>query len=98
MIRVVAATNLELKEAIIDSGQSRLRPVLMTSLTTILSLLPLAIGIGEGSEAQAPLARAVLGGLLSATLITLIYIPPMYTLFNRRVERARNQLGAEVAS
>ena len=87
-----------LLEAVKEAGRDRLRPVLMTSLTTILSLLPLAIGIGEGSEAQAPLARAVLGGLLSATLITLIYIPAMYTLFNRRVERARNQTGAEVAS
>ena len=80
---------LLLLEAVQAAGQDRLRPVLMTSLTTILSLLPLAIGIGEGSEAQAPLARAVLGGLLSATLITLIFIPVMYILFNRRVERKR---------
>ena len=87
-----------LLEAVQAAGRDRLRPVLMTSLTTILSLLPLAIGIGEGSEAQAPLARAVLGGLLSATLITLIYIPAMYTLFNRRIERARTLAGAEAAS
>jgi HAE1 family hydrophobic/amphiphilic exporter-1 len=83
----------EKKRALLDAvqtaGKDRLRPVLMTSLTTILSLLPLAIGIGEGSEAQAPLARAVLGGLLSATLITLVYIPVMYLLFNRRAERKR---------
>ncbi len=80
-----------LLEAVRTAGRDRLRPVLMTSLTTILSLLPLAIGIGEGSEAQAPLARAVLGGLFSATLITLIYIPVMYILFNRRIERSRLQ-------
>jgi len=80
-----------LLEAVQTAGKDRLRPVLMTSLTTILSLLPLAIGIGEGSEAQAPLARAVLGGLLSATLITLVYIPVMYLLFNRRAERKRTE-------
>ena len=76
--------------AVLAAGKDRLRPVLMTSLTTILSLLPLAIGIGEGSEMQAPLARTVLGGLLSSTLITLIFIPVLYVLFNRRKERLRD--------
>jgi HAE1 family hydrophobic/amphiphilic exporter-1 len=79
----------KLMEAVRAAGRDRLRPVLMTSLTTILSLLPLAIGLGEGSEMQAPLARTVLGGLSAATLITLIYIPVMYQLFNRRTERVR---------
>ena len=76
--------------AVLAAGKDRLRPVLMTSLTTILSLLPLAIGIGEGSEMQAPLARTVLGGLLSSTLITLVFIPVLYVLFNRRKERLRD--------
>jgi HAE1 family hydrophobic/amphiphilic exporter-1 len=52
----------------------------MTSLTTILALVPLALGIGEGSEAQAPLARAVIGGLVSSTFITLLLIPVIYSL------------------
>lgn len=81
-----------------SAGKDRLRPVLMTSLTTILSLLPLALGIGEGSEMQAPLARTVLGGLLSATLITLIFIPVLYVLFNRRAERLRDHNQGEQSS
>ena len=80
----------DLLTAVRGAGKDRLRPVLMTSLTTILSLLPLALGIGEGSDMQAPLARTVLGGLLSASLITLIFIPVLYVLFNRRTERSRD--------
>ncbi len=79
-----------LLDAVRQAGRDRLRPVLMTSLTTVLSLLPLALGIGEGSEMQAPLARTVLGGLLSAALITLVFIPVLYLLFNRRNERLRD--------
>jgi HAE1 family hydrophobic/amphiphilic exporter-1 len=79
-----------LRDAVRQAGRDRLRPVLMTSLTTVLSLLPLALGIGEGSEMQAPLARTVLGGLLSAALITLVFIPVLYLLFNRRNERLRD--------
>ena len=54
----------------------------MTTLTTILGLLPLALGIGEGADAQAPLARAVIGGLTGSTLITLVLIPAVYSLFH----------------
>lgn len=72
---------LSLRQAIEEAGRHRLRPILMTSLTTILGLLPLAMGIGEGSEAQAPLARAVIGGLMSSTLITLLFVPVVYSLF-----------------
>jgi HAE1 family hydrophobic/amphiphilic exporter-1 len=71
-------------EALLESGRRRLRPILMTTLTTILGLLPLALGIGEGSEAQAPLARAVVGGLIGSTLITLVLIPVIYSLFYHR--------------
>jgi HAE1 family hydrophobic/amphiphilic exporter-1 len=69
-------------EALLEAGRRRLRPILMTTLTTILGLLPLALGIGEGSDAQAPLARAVVGGLTGSTLITLVLIPVVYTLFH----------------
>jgi len=55
-----------------------LRPILMTTLTTVLGLLPLSFGMGEGGEAQAPLARVVIGGLLSSTLITLVLVPSLY--------------------
>jgi HAE1 family hydrophobic/amphiphilic exporter-1 len=69
-------------DALIEAGRRRLRPVLMTTLTTILALLPLALGIGEGADAQAPLARAVLGGLTASTLITLVLVPAVYSLFH----------------
>ena len=69
-------------DALVEAGRRRLRPVLMTTLTTILALLPLALGIGEGADAQAPLARAVLGGLSASTLITLVLIPAVYSLLH----------------
>lgn len=70
------------------AGHDRLRPILMTSLTTILALIPLALGIGEGGETQASLARVVIGGMLSATFITLIVIPVLYSLVHRSNARA----------
>jgi len=72
---------LPLADAIKEAGRRRLRPILMTALTTILGLTPLALGIGEGGEAQAPMARAVIGGLMSSTLITLVIVPVVYSLF-----------------
>ncbi|MDY6971649.1 MAG: efflux RND transporter permease subunit [Thermodesulfobacteriota bacterium] len=68
------------REALTEAGRRRLRPILMTTLTTILGLMPLALGIGEGSDAQAPLARTVIGGLTGSTLITLVLIPVVYSL------------------
>jgi HAE1 family hydrophobic/amphiphilic exporter-1 len=74
-------------EAVAEAGRRRLRPILMTSLTTILALLPLAFGIGEGADAQAPLARVVVGGLTGSTLITLVLIPVVYSLFHPERKR-----------
>jgi len=71
-------------EAIVEGGRSRLRPILMTMLTTVLGLLPLAIGIGEGAEVRAPMAITVIGGLTVSTLLTLIVIPVMYSIMDRR--------------
>ncbi|MGQ9560395.1 MAG: efflux RND transporter permease subunit, partial [Candidatus Oleimicrobiaceae bacterium] len=73
-----------LHEAIRLSGSRRLRPILMTTLTTVLGLLPLSLGLGEGGEAQAPLARVVIGGLLSSTLVTLVLVPVVYSLFEEK--------------
>lgn len=70
-------------DAVYEAGRRRLRPILMTSVTTIIGLLPLALGWGEGADAQAPMARVVIGGLLSASMITLVVIPIMYTIFYR---------------
>lgn len=73
----------ETRAAVAEAGRRRLRPVLMTTFTTILALLPLALGVGEGADAQAPLARAVVGGLAMSTLITLVLIPVVYSLFHQ---------------
>ena len=70
-----------LRQAIELAGRHRLRPILMTSLCTGFGLVPMALGIGEGAEMQAPLARVVIGGLLTSTIITLVFVPAMYTLF-----------------
>ena len=75
---------LPVREAIIEAGRRRLRPIMMTATTTILAMTPLAVGIGEGGEAQAPMARAIIGGLLSASLITLVVVPSVYALFERK--------------
>jgi HAE1 family hydrophobic/amphiphilic exporter-1 len=71
------------QDAVAEAGRRRLRPILMTTLTTILALIPLALGIGEGADAQAPLARAVVGGLTGSTLITLVLIPVIYAWAHR---------------
>jgi HAE1 family hydrophobic/amphiphilic exporter-1 len=70
-----------LRDAVERAGRTRLRPILMTSLATILGLVPMSLGIGEGAEMQAPLARVVIGGLLTSTLITLVVVPTVYTIF-----------------
>jgi HAE1 family hydrophobic/amphiphilic exporter-1 len=73
--------NVPLREAVETAGRVRLRPILMTSLATMLGLVPMALGIGEGAELQAPLARVVIGGLLASTMVTLVLVPSVYTLF-----------------
>lgn len=69
-------------EAIVNAGPIRLRPIMMTTSTTVLGLIPLALGIGEGAEAQAPMATVVISGLLLSTLLTLVFIPVVYTIFD----------------
>jgi HAE1 family hydrophobic/amphiphilic exporter-1 len=72
---------LPLREAVEMAGRTRLRPILMTSIATALGLVPMSLGIGEGSELQVPLARVVIGGLTTSLLITLVLVPTVYTLF-----------------
>jgi len=79
----------ELFEAAYEAGKTRLRPVLMTALTTTMGMFPLSLGLGESGESWAPLARAVMGGLLFATLMTLIVVPVVYTLFETMAIRFR---------
>jgi HAE1 family hydrophobic/amphiphilic exporter-1 len=81
------ARGLSVREAIIRGGKTRLKPILMTSFTTIFGLLPMAIGVGAGSELRAPLGRAVVGGLLTSSFVTLILIPTIYWLVESRIRK-----------
>ena len=88
-INLMRERGLELKEAIIVSGQSRLRPVLMTSLTTILGMLPLAMSTGSGSEIWSPMGIAVIGGLIFSTIVTLVLVPVIYHMMLRRSDQRK---------
>jgi HAE1 family hydrophobic/amphiphilic exporter-1 len=83
-INQLRGSGLHKNAAIIEAAQSRLRPILMTTLTTSLGLLPMAIGLGDGAEIRTPMAVTVIYGLLFATLLTLFFIPVIYSLFDRK--------------
>ncbi|MAT59794.1 MAG: multidrug transporter AcrB [Ignavibacteriae bacterium] len=85
-INITRARGYELKEAIIYAGRNRLRPVLMTTLTTMLGTLPLVISSGEGAEVWRPLGVATVGGLTVSTIITLLLVPVIYSIFETRVK------------
>jgi len=87
----------ELQEAVVLAGRTRLRPILMTTITTILGLVPMAVGMGEGSESNAPMAIAVIGGLSVSTVLTLVFIPTLYTIFEQRFKRKIAPEGSEQA-
>ncbi|MGA7616817.1 MAG: efflux RND transporter permease subunit [Thermoanaerobaculia bacterium] len=96
---------MPLHEAVIEGGRRRLRPILMTTSTTLLGLIPLSLALGEGSEMQAPMARAVVGGLTVSTFVTLFLVPVIYTIFaewEMARERAKNgetePIGSEIPS
>jgi len=86
---------MALEAAVKEAGRIRLRPILMTAFTTIFGLLPLALQIGEGSEFWSPLGRAVIGGMIVSTFLTLMFIPVLYTSFEKGAERRRLRKAAE---
>jgi len=88
-INTVRREGIEIEEAVRRAGMTRLRPILMTTLTTVLGLLPLALGLGEGAELSAPLAITVIGGLSSATFLTLLVIPYFYLIGEKVFERRK---------
>ncbi|AOY78122.1 efflux RND transporter permease subunit [Clostridium formicaceticum] len=94
-INTLRESGKDRNEAIITAGPVRLRPILMTTLTTVLGLLPLAIGIGEGSEMQAPMGIVVIAGLLLSTVLTLVLIPTVYTLVDDFSAGIKNKLKGE---
>jgi len=76
-------TGLSKMESIVQAGEVRLRPILMTTSTTVLGLLPMALGLGDGAEIRTPMAITVVAGLISSTLLTLVIIPTVYSLLDR---------------
>ena len=84
--------NMDLTDAIVEAGRLRLRPILMTALTTILGLVPMALGFGVGAEIQASLARVVIGGLLASTLITLVLIPLVYVSAHNGMAKVKSYI------
>ncbi|MDE7426616.1 MAG: efflux RND transporter permease subunit [Muribaculaceae bacterium] len=94
---------MSIRRAVIDGGRSRLRPVVMTTLTTILGMVPMAVGTGQGAEMWRPMGTAVIGGLTVSTILTLLFVPVLYCIFagrgvkrNRRKNRKRLNKSAEL--
>ncbi|MBN1139407.1 MAG: efflux RND transporter permease subunit, partial [Anaerolineae bacterium] len=85
---------MDAREALVEGGRTRLRPILMTAIATILALLPLAVGFAEGSLIAADLALVVIGGLLTSTLLTLVIVPVIYSLLDRLANARRKKPGA----
>jgi len=96
-INQLRARKLHLAAAVVQAGSERLRPILMTTATTVLGLLPMALGLGEGAELRAPLAVTVIAGLLLATLLTLVVVPVVYTLLTggERLRTAADELAGD---
>ena len=92
---VLRRRGLDLSTAVVTASRTRLRPILMTSLATVVGLMPMALGLGTGSETNAPLARAVVGGLTVSTILTLFLVPTVYTMLEERFPRRADQLGEE---
>jgi HAE1 family hydrophobic/amphiphilic exporter-1 len=82
-INQLRAAGMPMRDAILEAGRKRLRPILMTTATTVLGLLPMALGVGRGADLRQPLALVVIGGLTSATVLTLVVIPVAYSLLGQ---------------
>lgn len=85
-INQLKAEGMHVQEAIMNAAQQRIRPIIMTTLTTILALLPMCFGFGEGASLRSPMALAVIGGLVTSTVLTLVVIPCVYYIFDRKVK------------
>lgn len=89
-INILRAKGMERMEAIVEAGKSRLRPILMTTLTTVLAMVPLALAIGEGAEQQQPMAVVVVFGLMASTIFTLVFVPVMYVVIDNMSNKTKN--------
>ena len=92
-IKTLRRRGMERDQAIAEAGAVRIRPILMTALATILAMFPLALGLGEGGEVSAPLATVVIGGLAASTVITLVLVPVVYTIFDDWGQKITAKLG-----
>jgi HAE1 family hydrophobic/amphiphilic exporter-1 len=88
-INILRARGYSMLEAVTQGGKDRLRPVLMTTITTLAGLLPMAISKGEGSETWQPLGITMIGGLSVSTLITLLFVPTLYAVFEEKIRRSK---------
>ena len=84
---ILRSRGMELKKAVVQAGEVRLRPILVTTSTTVLGLLPMALGLGDGAEIRTPMAITVIFGLISSTVLTLLIIPSLYFLVESARER-----------
>jgi len=85
------AEGAERAHALLQAAEIRLRPILMTTLAMVFGMIPLAVGLGEGSEQRAPMAHAVIGGVIASTLLTLLAVPVLYTVLDDLVQRVRRR-------
>lgn len=90
-INILRRRGMDQLEAIIEAGRSRLRPILMTSLTTILAMIPLGLGIGEGAELQQPLAVTIIFGLTVSSIFTLFFVPVIYLIFDNMTKKVKGR-------
>jgi len=96
--KTLRSQGMDRKQALITAGRTRLRPIMMTTLAMIFGMLPIALAIGAGAEMRAPMARAVIGGLITSTVLTLLVVPVTYTLLDdaggwvRRHHKARSEV------
>jgi len=81
------------RQSALDAGFTRFRPVIMTALAMIIGMVPMALGLGDGGEQNAPLGRAVIGGLLFATISTLLFVPTFFSVLHGRIEKKRARAG-----
>ena len=91
-IKILLSKGIELKDAIVEAGLTRIRPIFMTTMTTVFGMLPLALGIGQGSEMYKGMAIAVIFGLVFSTLLTLIFIPVLFYIYSKFVERFQKRV------
>ena len=94
-VNLLRARGYAMRDALIEGGERRLRPILMTTLTTILGMLPMALSRGEGAEIWRPLAVSVIGGLSFSTLVTLVLIPVVYSIVEEKIRRKPRFVEAE---